>query len=303
MLTSDSILSALCLFRASAGSLAICFYSDCDVKLFGTAISEYLIETNSKVVAAHTKCQPSNGLVKSHWKTMVQMGCAYLTKNQMPRTYWFYAITHAARMMNAILGKNLGYLASPFLLVHGIGHDERTWIPLFSLCYFHHIRDGNQKCSKHQAHTMDGIVIGHSLTLNALLVYNLRNKQYYELDSYHLDSYRLTSVYPDIRYDGSLFCSLVHDDNPPMEEKYPPGTRVERMDPATNMLLAGTVMNIPFSTTDSNSGGPSQDESYSILFSNGTSASIPLSEMAGIIPLPPVVSPPHPTFTSLDSLS
>ncbi len=59
--------------------------------------------------------------------------------------YWFYAITHAARMMNAIPGKHLGYLASPFLLVHGVGHDEHTWIPLFSLCYFHHVRDGNQK--------------------------------------------------------------------------------------------------------------------------------------------------------------
>ncbi len=143
----------------------------------------------------------------------------------MPRTYWFYAITHAPCMMNAIAGKHLGYLASPFLLVHRVRHNERTWIPLFSLCYFHHVRNGNQKRSKHQAHTMDGIVIGHPPTLNALLVYNPRNKQYYEPDSYRLDSYHLpTSVYPDIRYDGSLFCSLVRDNNPSMEEKYPPGT-------------------------------------------------------------------------------
>ncbi len=173
MLTSASILSALCLFRAFAGSLARCFYSDCDVKLFGTAISEYLIDSNSKVVAAPAKRQSSNGLVKSHWKTMVCMGRAYLTEKQMPCTYWFYAITHAARMMNAIPGKHLGYLATPFLLVHGIGHDEHTWIPLFSLCYFHHVRNGNQKRSKHQAHTMDGIVIGRSPTLNALLVYSI----------------------------------------------------------------------------------------------------------------------------------
>jgi hypothetical protein len=73
-LTLDSILSALCLFRASAGSLARRFYSDCDVKLFGTAISEYLINSNSKVVAAPAKCQSSNSLVESHWKTMVHMG-------------------------------------------------------------------------------------------------------------------------------------------------------------------------------------------------------------------------------------
>jgi hypothetical protein len=191
------------------------FYSDCDVKLFGTAISEYLIDSNSKVIAAPAKRQSSNGLVESHWKTMVHMGCAYLTEKQMPRSYWFYAITHAARMMNAIPGKHAGHLASPFLLVHGVGHDECTWIPLFSLCYFHHVRNGNQKRSKHQAHTMDGIVIGRSLTLNALLVYNPWNKQYYERDSYHLDSYRLpTSVYPDVKYDSGFFCSLVRDNNP-----------------------------------------------------------------------------------------
>ncbi len=123
-LTLDSILAALCLFQSSVGSLACCFYSDCDVKLFGMAISEYLIDSNYKVVPAPAKRQSSNGLVKSHWKMLVHMGRAYLTEKQMPRTFWFYVITHAARMMNAILGKHLGYLASPFLLIHGVGHDE-----------------------------------------------------------------------------------------------------------------------------------------------------------------------------------
>ncbi len=30
------------------------------------------------------------------------MARAYITEKQMPRTFWFYAIVHAARMMNAI---------------------------------------------------------------------------------------------------------------------------------------------------------------------------------------------------------
>ncbi len=49
--------------------------------------------------------------------------------------------------MNLFPGKLKGRLASPFLLVHGVGHDERTWILLFSLCYFHHEKDGNLKRS------------------------------------------------------------------------------------------------------------------------------------------------------------
>jgi hypothetical protein len=78
-------------------------------------------------------------------------------------------------MMNAILGKYKDCLASPFLLVHGVGQDEHTWMPLFLLCYFHHKKDGNGTHSKHMAHMMDGVVIGCSLASNALMVYNPRN--------------------------------------------------------------------------------------------------------------------------------
>ncbi len=95
-LSSSSIISALHLFWASVGSLARCFYSDCDLKLFGSAVREYLIDGSSKVVSAPAKQQSANGLVESHWKTMVHMARAFLTKKQMPRTFWFYAITHLA---------------------------------------------------------------------------------------------------------------------------------------------------------------------------------------------------------------
>ena len=143
------------------------------------------------------------------------------------------------------------------------------------------------KCSKHQAHSMDGIIIGRSPTSNAFLVYNSRNKQYYEPDSYRINSYRLPcSIYRDLKYDGGLYCSLDPDKNPPIEELYPPGTRVERVDPNSHMLLAGTIMDIPMSdaspTTDSSTSSPL----YTILFDNGTSASIPLQDMASIIPKP-----------------
>jgi hypothetical protein len=282
-----AILAAIRLFQAAAGSLAKCFYCDCDLKLFGTAINKHLTNNQSKVVAAPAKQQLSNGLVESHWKTMVHMACAYLTEKQMPHTFWFYAITHSAWMMNAIPGTYSGHLASPFLLVHGVGHDECTWIPLFSICYFHHDKDSDQQRPKPQAHTMDGIVIGCLPTLNALLVYNPRNQKYYEPNSYCINPYRLpTSVYPNIEYDGGFFCSLLCDENPHMEEKYPPGTRIEQVDPSFNMLLSGTVMDIPFPATSADS--PSGNLSYTVLFDYGTTASIPLQDMASLIPPPPV---------------
>ena len=80
---------------------------------------------------------------------MVHMTRAYLTEKQMPWAFWFYAIVHSTNMMNAIPGKIHGCIASPFLLVHGVGHDERTWIPLFLICYFHRKKDEDLKRSKH----------------------------------------------------------------------------------------------------------------------------------------------------------
>jgi hypothetical protein len=128
---------------------------------------------------------------------MVHMAWVYLTEKQMPHNFWFYAVTHVARMMKAILGKYEDRLALPFMLIHGIGNDTRTWIPLFSLCYFHQEKDGNETHSKHMAHTMDGVIIGWSPTSNVLLVYNRCDCQYYKPDSYHIDSYHLLgSVYP-----------------------------------------------------------------------------------------------------------
>jgi hypothetical protein len=117
-----------------------------------------------------------------------------------------------------------------------------------------------------------------------MLVYSLRTKWYYEPDSYCLDPYRLPSlVYPTLKYDGGLFCSLYRDKNVPTEELYPPGTRVEWIDPTTNMLLVGTVMDIPLVIA------PSDSPSYQILFNNGTSASIPLTDVPSLIPAPPLL--------------
>jgi hypothetical protein len=204
----------------------------------------------------------------------------------MPRSFWFYAITHAVQMMNTIPGKFKDHLASPFMLVHGVSHDVWTWTPLFSLCYFHHKKDDNNTCSKHMAHTMDGMIIGRSIISNALMVYNPQNWQYYEPESYWIDSYWLPgSVYPTLRYDIGLFCYLLWDDNPPFKKKYPRGTRVKRIDPETNMLLAGTMMDIPFLLYPS---GDASILNYTVLFNNEFLASIPLKHMAGLIPPPPI---------------
>ena len=86
----------------------------------------------------------------------------------------------------------------------------------------------------------------------------------------------LVPIYRDLKYDGGLFCSLYRDKNPPIEELYPPDTRVECIDPTSHMLLAGTIMDIPISDTSPASDTSTSSPLYTILFDNGTSASIPL---------------------------
>jgi hypothetical protein len=86
-----------------------------------------------------------------------------------------------------------------------------------------------------------------------------------------------------------------------MKEKYPPGTWIEWVDPSTNTLLSGSVMDIPFPATSPNS--PPSKLSYTILFDNGTTVSIPVQDMALLIPPPPVdLLPNGDSSSSQDSL-
>ncbi len=212
---------------------------------------------------------------------MVHMSHAYLMEKQMPRTFWYFSIKHSACMMNMIPGKYKGKLASPFMLIHGVRPDLKTWLPLFLLCYFHHDKYSNAPHSKNQAHTLDGIVIGRSSTLKALLIYNPQNQQYYEPDSYRLNSYRLPSlVYPSIVYNGGLFVSLHHDGSIPTSKPYPPGTWDMKTNPGTNVTLSGTMMDIPL--------GPTTTPHYLIQFDNGTTSSIPATKMQSLMPKPDI---------------
>ncbi len=171
LLQHNNILAAFLSFWDKAGSFARQFNCNCNEKLFGSAVQSFLHKNNSSIATSPAGCQSSNGLVELHGKTiMVHMSRAYLTEKQMPCTFWYYAIKHSARMMNMILGKYCGKLALPFMLVHGISPDQRTWLPLFSLYYFHHEKDSDALRSKNQAHTMDSILIGHSPTSNAILI-------------------------------------------------------------------------------------------------------------------------------------
>ena len=79
-----------------------------------------------------------------------------------------------------------------------------------------------------QANPMDDIVLGWSSTSNALLVYNPRNKKFYEPDSYCIDPHQIPgAVYHDLQYDGGLFCYLKQQGPVFQDKTYPSGTQVD----------------------------------------------------------------------------
>jgi hypothetical protein len=193
----------------------------------------------------------------------------------MNRSFWYYTVNHSVCMMNMIPGKYGGKLASPFLLVHGVHLDQRTWVLLFLLCYFHHKKDSDSLLSNNQVHTLNGIAVGRIPLSNAILVYNPCSQRYYKPDSYRLDPYQLpSSVYPTI----NLFISLHWGDSSPIREPYSPATCVKDFNKSTNVKRLGTIMNIPMDATSS--------PHYLIQFDDGTTKSVKVADMSSLIPKP-----------------
>ncbi len=279
------------MFWAEAGGFSKSFCCDYDGTLFGKAVRTHLTDNSSDIISSVAGRKSGNGLVEANWKTMVHMSRAYLTDKQMSRIYWFYSIWDAPRMMNMIPRKLHGQLSSPFMLVHGRRPDCRTWVPLFLLCYFYHEADGGDARSKNQANSVDGIVLGRSHTSNALLVYNQRNKQFYQPDSYHIDPHRiLGAIYPMIKYDGSLFCSLKRDNPILQDEEFPPGTHVEYVNPSTHVSCMGTVMDIPMDHMVAD-----EAKYYLVRFNYASTMKVPLVDMPSLVPRAPVSLPPSDT--------
>ena len=86
-LSATDICDAFSIFRAQAGRFAKCFRADCDDKLLGLTIKSPLAGNGSDTIGAAAGRQSSNGLVESHWRTMVHVSQAYLTEKQMPHFF------------------------------------------------------------------------------------------------------------------------------------------------------------------------------------------------------------------------
>ena len=276
-LTSKYTIAALEQFQANAGGLPKEFRTDCDQKLLGGDTRRWIYRNKSKIIGAPAGRQSANGLVERAWQTMCSMARAYLTEAGMSRDYWFFALQHAARMMNMIPAKVNERLTTSFELVHRVKPDVRTWFPLFSVVFFYKEDDVDHDRNNFESDAMIGIAVGRSVKTNALRVYNPTTKQYYEPDTYKFDlSRRPSNEWPDkIQYDGGLYVNLyrdVHHNTVP--EPYPPGMPFKLVDDNGDIVTT-IVSSIPIRNTE----GSIVPDQYLLQAPNGSTIRKTLAEM------------------------
>jgi hypothetical protein len=184
------------------------------------------LSNKSNIIAAPAGRQSSNGLVERTWRTIIEMGRAYMSEKQMPRDYWFFAIRQAVLMLNQTPGRLGRKITTPYELVHGVKPDSRTWFELFSIGFFAHDTDlaTNEARTTSQAQTIAGIAVGRDASTNTITFYNPITRTYYRPPSFKLgESLLPITMFPKhIHYDGGLTCGRLRHNTDPTQNHFLP---------------------------------------------------------------------------------
>jgi hypothetical protein len=278
---------ALLAFCAAAGGLPKCFHSDFDKKLMGGRALRWILDNKSNIKAAPACRQSSNGLVERTWQTLVRMARSYITEKQVGREFWYWAVRHAAMMLNQVPGRLGRKLTTPFELVNNKKLDSKTWFKLFSIGYFPVESKAGEAASASQSHSLDGIAIGRDDKSNTILFYNPITKKYYSPSVFKLEQSHLpVMLYPkNICYDGGFVCGPLRNCTDFITEPFPPGTRVYI--PKGDSKVKGTIQNVPlpFSNIGTSSFVASSDPdsdtktTYTVLLDDGTTTEVPFEAL------------------------
>ena len=134
------------------------------------------------------------------------MARAFINETQVRRVLWYFAVHHAAMMLNQVPELRGLKLTKPFELVHNSKPDSKTWFELFSIGYFNHDTDNAESCSKLQAHTLYGITVGRDDRSNSIIFYDPITSSYYRPPAFRLDESILpiTNFPNSLRFDAGL---------------------------------------------------------------------------------------------------
>jgi hypothetical protein len=129
----------------------------------------------------------------------------------MPKQFWFFALHHAAQVLNYCPCKKNDTLTSSFALINQRHPDFRVIFHLFSVGFFRHMTYGPCAHTQFESHTQTGIAIGRSPDSNAMKFYHPVTKEIYTSADFKPDSSQTTSV---VFHNSSMMVGLLLDCTP-----------------------------------------------------------------------------------------
>ena len=209
----DDILTQIQQFCADIGFVPRRFISDCDNKLMGKAIREWLSKQNSIVHHAPGGRQSMNGLCERHWRTIVKMARGWIASHQLPSTFWWHALRRATEVSNYIPLKINNTITTSHELTYRTKPDLRTILPIFSVCYIRKLLDKSHKIVNIQPHSIRAILIGRSSQSNCHLFYHPPTKRTFRSDDFVIDETRASGPTFSLNFDGGLFFNSYEECN------------------------------------------------------------------------------------------
>jgi hypothetical protein len=104
---------------------------------------------------------------ESEWVGQARLAKSYLQglvihyQLQMPKSYWYWAISQGVQAMNYIPCSVAGVSTTPHELTYGVKPDLCFLFRLFSVGFFHHGKDGpHHQSGISDSHSMQGIALG-----------------------------------------------------------------------------------------------------------------------------------------------
>jgi dUTPase len=204
----SSLLQAIQQFVLDCGVPPKQLRTDFDHKLMGGLVAAFLRSQNIPIQASPPYRQHQNGLVESHWQSVVSMARSWLTSSLLPSKYWFFAVKRASEVCNLLPTNHLSTVTTPFELVHRKKVDYRLLFPMFSTAYIKYRRaDGSVK-NKWSTHSLKCIAVGTCRDSDGLLFYHPPSKQVLTCgDGHRFDTFSPSGPQFNEKFDGSFAIS------------------------------------------------------------------------------------------------
>ena len=269
-MTQDSIVRALIKTKLDFGRLPSRIYTDFDNRILAGSVEKYANERGCQILGAPAGRQHQNGLVERAWQTITNMCRSYITQYKMPRKYWWWALRHAAQVVNMLPCSVDGIKTSPLELVFGVRPDYSILVPIFAVTYFRHLRDGARSRDGMESRVMQSILLGRSERADGYILYSPHTKEFYVSSECKIDQRSCTPTTFNLIYDGGIFFGL-YDSSPVAQgvEPYPPGTTVFRT-AEDGSKIPGAVTSVPLpSSAKCLPDSTSTSNFYSVKMKNG----------------------------------